>query len=543
MEKYIVLGKQLDDHKKIPFYYDLRHVIFGKVDEFIRSGKNPVIVIDGITGKEYRLRDIESASKGVAKYLQKSGIGINDVVCVSSENRWEYFAIFLACIQIGAIASPLNPVYTQDELNHALHISAPTAFVFSSLVADKVLSALRENNMKQKCYICFDKGVKGNETLKIAFFPDLMDTHYTLTSPSINPLTQTAAILYSSGTTGLPKGVMLTHRNIILFLNYLRDSPHTFISQTTVLLGLVPFFHGYGFGLVLSTLLIMSSLVILPKFEEKLFLSSIEKYKVNTLPLVPTVLHFLAKSPRVLDYDLTSIKKIICGAAPSSEEVFDVVKKRFGLPGIYHAYGMTETSILATLCPPDIKRNNSVGFLISDMACKIIDIDSKKPLPIGERGEVCLKGGYIMTGYYNNKQATDETIDSEGWLHTGDVGYLDEDHYLYIVDRIKELIKYKSYQVAPAELESALISHPGVTDAAVIGKPHEIDGEHPIAFIVKNSAMKLTSDDIILFIKGRFSPQKWLRGGVIFTKEIPKNPSGKILRNKLKEMLNLQSKL
>jgi 4-coumarate--CoA ligase len=244
---------------------------------------------------------------------------------------------------------------------------------------------------------------------------------------------------------------------------------------------------------------------------------------------------FLSKSPLVDEYDLSSIKDIGCGAASLSKEVEDQVRKRFKQDiTIRQGYGMSETT-LGTLGSVAIIKPGSVGEPVQGVYVKVIDEDGNSLGP-NKRGELCFKGNKIMKGYINDPKATSETIDKDGWLHSGDIGYYDEDRQFYIVDRLKELIKYKAFQVPPAEIEGLLLTNPKIKDCGVIGIPDEESGELPFAFVVPQSGVKLTEQEVIKFVSDNSSKAKWIRGGVKFIDEIPKNPSGKILRRELREL-------
>lgn len=272
-----------------------------------------------------------------------------------------------------------------------------------------------------------------------------------------------------------------------------------------VLLSVLPWSHVFGFFTTLGAICTKSKLVFLSKFENKQFLSSIQKYKVSVLFMVPPLMTFLAKHPIVDDYDLSSVFFVLCGAAPLSKEIKDAVQERLGIPIIHQAYGMSETlnSMSQSL---EFTKSGSVGVITKGMSAKIIDTETGKTLGENQQGELCLRGMHLMKGYIGDEQATKNTIDKDGWLHTGDIAYYDEDKEFFIVDRIKELIKYKAFQVPPAEIEAVLLGHPKIKDAAVIGKPDEESGELPMAFVVKGQE-DLTEEEVINFISGKFSDQ------------------------------------
>ena len=271
--------------------------------------------------------------------------------------------------------------------------------------------------------------------------------------------------------------------------------------------------------------------VVVPKFDPGQYLGLIQKHKATFLHIVPPIMVFLAKHPVVAKFDLTSVHTIVCGAAPLGDDIARQVKKRFpSVKSLRQGYGMTELSPVSHCSPFDNKKYGSAGVLVPNTECKIVDLESGKPAKRGERGEIWIRGPQVMKGYLNNAEATKRTIDADGFLHTGDVGYVDDEGFYYVVDRVKELIKYKGFQVPPAELEGLLLSHDGIADAAVIPKPDERGGEVPKAFVVLKPKVTLTEDEVKAFVKKNVAHYKQLRGGVVFVDKIHKSASGKILR-------------
>jgi 4-coumarate--CoA ligase len=309
-------------------------------------------------------------------------------------------------------------------------------------------------------------------------------------------------------------------------------------------LNIAPWFHVVGFvSMYIFACSGNDQMAFLTRFEEKVFYESIEKYKINFLITVPPIMVMMIKSLLFDKYDLSSVKLIACGAAPLSGETEDQVKKKFNNGLIIHqGYGMSETTygVIGTY---QISKPGSVGEPVQGIYVKVID-ESGKPLGPNQPGEICFKGDRIMRGYINDEKSTKETIDQDGWLHSGDIGYYDDDHQFFIVDRLKELIKYNGFQVAPAELEGIILTHPKVKDCGVIGIPDDNAGELPFAFVVKQPGVDVKAEEIIKHVQENVSKTKWLYGGVKFVDEIPKNPSGKILRKDMRQMYkNMKSKL
>lgn len=343
---------------------------------------------------------------------------------------------------------------------------------------------------------------------------------------------------------------MLSQANLVVVTRFCKDVLFKLgkfkDNEERVLLGLLPWFHAFGLTILTGVICgALAKLVILPKFEEALFLSCIENNRCNILFLVPPLMVFLAKHPMVADFDISSARLIICGAAPLSKELENSVLDRLQNPSltVLQGYGMSELS-LAVLLQRSNCKPGSVGDLIGGSYAKVIN-ENGESLGPNQRGELCFKGNQLMLGYIDDELATSGTIDKEGWLHTGDVGYYDDDKQFYIVDRIKELIKWKGFQVPPAEIEAILLTHPKIKDVAVIGIPDERAGEKALAYVVRSDET-LSEKDVMDFVAQTTSPAKRLHGGVQFIDVIPKNLSGKILRRELRDLYKksqLKSKL
>ncbi|EDV44260.1 uncharacterized protein Dana_GF16109, isoform B [Drosophila ananassae] len=511
------------------------------LDKYKSFGEQTVLV-DAVNGVEYSASFMHKSIVRLAYILQKLGVKNNDVVGLSSENSVDFALAMFAGFAVGATVAPLNVTYSDREVDHAINLSKPKIIFASKITIDRVAKVASKNK--------FVKGIiaisgSSKNFKNIYSLRELMDnvkfqTKPDFTSPVANKNEDVALIVCSSGTTGLPKGVQLTQMNLLATLDS-QIQPTMIPMEEVTLLTVIPWFHAFGCLTLITTACMGARLVYLPKFEENLFLSAIEKYRVMMAFMVPPLMVFLAKHPIVDKYDLSSLMVLLCGAAPLSRETEDQIKERIGVPFIRQGYGLSESTLSVLVQNDEFCKPGSVGVLKVGIYAKVIDPDTGKLLGPNERGELCFKGDGIMKGYIGDTKSTQTAI-KDGWLHTGDIGYFDDDFEFFIVDRIKELIKYKGFQVPPAEIEALLLTHDKIKDAAVIGKPDEEAGELPLAFVVKQANVQLTENDVIQFVNEHASPAKRLRGGVIFVDEIPKNPSGKILRRILREMLKKKPK-
>ncbi|XP_008193769.2 luciferin 4-monooxygenase [Tribolium castaneum] len=317
---------------------------------------------------------------------------------------------------------------------------------------------------------------------------------------------------------------------------YAMDPNFLDLNQNESTIAFLPYFYVFGCAVSLASILSGCKSIVMEKFIPDLFLANIQKHKVTKLFVVPPILQFLVKNPMVGKFDISSVVDILCGAAVVGKELEEMVQERFKVKSVRQVYGMTELCGAAAMIPKNFQKYGSSGKVVSCTQIKVCDVANGKTLAAQEIGEIRVKGDGTMKSYLKNEEETKKAFDEEGFLKTGDLGYYDEEGYFYIVDRLKEIIKYKGFQVSPAELENLLIQHPAVKDAAVVGLPDERAGELPLAFVVKQD-QNVTEKELIRFISENVSVQKHLYGGVRFIENIPKNSSEKILRLKLQELL------
>jgi acyl-CoA synthetase (AMP-forming)/AMP-acid ligase II len=480
--------------------------------------------IDGPTGRTLTYRGWAGAVRKAAGGLSSRGFRKGDVFAIYSPNLPEYAVAFHAVSLLGGIVTTINPSYTASELGHQLEDAGARALVTVPPCLDKAAHAAREAGVRE----VFVFGEANGATP----FAALLTGHGDPPAVTFDPRTQVVVLPYSSGTTGLPKGVMLTHRNLVA--NMLQSAPGMNLGERDVMLGVLPFFHIYGMVVIMNLGIHHgATIVTMPRFDLEGCLQAMEKYGVTFANVVPPLVLAFAKSPLVDKYDLSRVHTLFSGAAPLSEYVATVASARLGCR-VVQGYGLTETSPVthATRMHDGPIKVAGIGPPVPNTEARLVDVTTGAELGPNQEGEICVRGPQVMKGYLNRPDATAAMIDADGWLHTGDVGYADEDGCFFIVDRLKELIKYKGMQIAPAELEAVLLSHPLVADAAVIPLANEECGEVPKAFVVLRG--DATPEQIMGYVAERVAPYKKLRGVEVID-QIPKSPSGKILRRVLIE--------
>nr|BAI66601.1 luciferase [Pyrophorus angustus luscus] len=506
----------------------------------------PQAMVDVMTEESISYKELFEHTCLLAQSFQNCGYKMNDVMSLCAENNTKFFIPIISAWYIGMIVAPVNEDYTPDELCKVMSISKPQLVFSTKRILNKVLEVKRRTDFIKRIIVLDTvENMQGCESYAnfISRYSDgnignFKPLHY-------DPVEQVAAILCSSGTTGLPKGVMQTHTNICVRLLHALDRRcGTQVIPGVSVMVYVPFFHAFGFCISLGHFNVGLRIIMLRRFDQEVFLKAIQDYEVRSVINVPSIILFLSKSPLVDKYDLSSLKELCCGAAPLAKEVAEAAAKRLNLPGIRCGYGLTESTSANIHGLHNEFRHGTLGKVNPLMAAKIIDRNTGEALGPNQIGELCIKGPMVSKGYVNNIKATKEAIDDDGWLHSGDFGYYDDDGYFYAVDRYKELIKYKGYQVAPAELEEILLTNPCISDVAVVGIPDVEAGELPSAFVVKEAGKEITDKEVYDYLAGRVSHSKYLRGGVRFVDSIPRNVTGKITRKELlKQLLNKSSKL
>ncbi|MGI9196236.1 MAG: 4-coumarate--CoA ligase family protein [Candidatus Nanopelagicales bacterium] len=480
-------------------------------------------LVDGPSGRTYTYSQLAAMIGSFAGGLTARGLGVGDTIALMAPNIPEYAVVFHGSAVAGVAVSTINPTYTAEEVRFQLRDSGAKILVTIAMFADLAREA-----------------IEGTDVTDIVIIGEAPDGMLPVTALLAEPIgqvpvdvtEQVVVLPYSSGTTGLPKGVMLTHRNLVSNLCQIEVGLE--VEDGEIALAVLPFFHIYGMQVLMNGLLAQGATIItVPRFDLEQVLGLIQDQKVTRFFAVPPIILALAKHPLVDDYDLSSLRQVFSGAAPLSAELALEAGARINCE-VVQGYGMTEMSPVSHLTPQGHFKPGTSGVTVPNAECRIVDPVTGEDQPVGAEGELWVRGPMVMKGYLNNPEATASTIDADGWLHTGDVAIIDAEGHMTVVDRVKELIKYKGFQVAPAELEALLLTHPAVADAAVIGIPDPEAGEIPKAFVVLKPGQEVSAEEITEFTRQHVATYKVVHE-VAFVEAIPKSASGKILRRMLRD--------
>ncbi|KAI0772847.1 acetyl-CoA synthetase-like protein [Trametes elegans] len=549
----------IPDDLTIPqFLFDSHHSLGGEA----LHDRPSAWLIDDATGREVSGDQLRARIWGLANSMRlRWGIGDGDVVCIYGPNHIDYPVVLWATHRVGGIMTGANPAYTADELVYQIRTAKATVLFVHPDSLQVGLEAARTVGIPDDRIVVFDP-VPGDRHVTVGeLIREGLVQPQSWVEPRLKPgegKTKLALLFFSSGTTGRPKAVMIPHHSVIANVIQMKQYVNTHDSSLPNskkkyapgdrALGVLPFYHIYGVVVSLHFLLFVgTSLVIVPRFNFENMLKSVQRYKIAHLTLVPPMVVLLCKHPAVKNYDLRSVKTLTSGAAPLSAELTHQVARVLPNSMIGQGYGMTETCTSYSF-PQLFMRigtPGSAGVLIPGTACRILKADGTWG-GYNEPGQLVVTGPSMAIGYLDNPEATAETF-KDGWVYTGDEGYVNEKKELFIIDRIKELIKVRGFQVAPAELEGLLLDHPDVADVCVIGAPDDYSGELPFAFVsLKEGARKRVAkgpkeeqkqrDAIMQYVAERKTQFKWL-AGVAFIDVVPKNPSGKLLRRLLRDQL------
>ncbi|WP_369223417.1 4-coumarate--CoA ligase family protein [Streptomyces sp. R39] len=511
-----------------PVELPIHEAVLGRAADF---GDAPAL-IDGTDGTTITYAQLDRFHRRIAAAFADAGVRKGDVLALHSPNTVAFPTAFYAATRAGAAVTTVHPLATPEEFAKQLKDSAARWIVTVSPLLEAARRAAELAGGIAEIFVC--DSAPGHRSLI-----DMLGSTAPEPEVDIDPVEDVAALPYSSGTTGVPKGVMLTHRQIAT--NLVQLEPAVPAGPGDRILAVLPLFHIYGLtALMNAPLRTGATVVVLPRFELETFLAAIQNHRITGLYVAPPIVLALAKHPAVADYDLSSLKYVMSAAAPLDARLAAACSQRLGLPPVAQAYGMTELSPGTHVVPLAAMHQappGTVGKLIAGTEMRIVSLDDpRKDIGTGEPGEILIRGPQVMKGYLGRPDATADMIDTDGWLHTGDVGHVDTDGWLFVVDRVKELIKYKGFQVAPAELEALLLAHPGIADAAVVGAYNEDGNEIPHAFVVRQpAAADLTENETMLYVAERVAPYKRVRK-VTFITGVPRAASGKILRRELRAL-------
>ncbi|KAF1800951.1 hypothetical protein V8B55DRAFT_1589592 [Mucor lusitanicus] len=502
------------------------------------------VYIDANTDETVSYGELKTLIRQATAGFQRIGLKRGDCVCVYSPNHLGVPPIFLSVLASGGHVSPTNPAFNVGELEKLLIMSKAKYLIAHSFNLEIALEAAKLVGIPASNVWCINDDPKKRAKHWKEMVANSVEEADPINYTAAECRNTLAYLCFSSGTTGPPKGVKISHHNFIanaVELNQLTQASSALQSDGN-LLAIVPLFHILDlFRFINMSLFEGRATVLMAQYDLEKMCQMIDKHKVTTVVVVPPMLLHLLNSPHIVDkYDFSHVKAFHVGAAPVSLAMADAITKKFQKP-VLQGYGMTEVASVLTAQTPETYMPGSVGRMIGGIDAKVVDEDGKD-LPAGERGEICIKGPIVMLGYLDNPKATAETIDSNGYLHTGDIGYVDKLGNWFIVDRCKELIKFNAYQIAPAELEDTLLTCPLVSDAAVIGIFDEKrQTEVPRAYISLSPAGKAleeqeTIEQIHRFINAKVIHYKKLRGGIQLIDVVPKSVSGKILRKELRAL-------
>jgi long-chain acyl-CoA synthetase len=536
----------------VPFTLEYPEIpIYAFLDESAK--KHPDAVATIFQDKRITYRELKEAVDRFATALQKLGVARRDKVALFLPNIPQFVISYYGALKAGAIVVPISPLYKEREVSHQIHDSGAKTLVVLDVLYPAVENVMGELGLERtivtgiKDYMPTVKGLLGSLLGKVPSYKVVMGDKMHLfldlikgypPSPEaveVDPKKDLALLQYTGGTTGIPKGAMLTHYNLVsnaLMCNAWLKAKE----REEIQINVIPLYHIYGMTVTMNNAIASTgSMVLFPRFDAKEVLTAIQKYRATIFGGVPTLYSALINTPDISKYDLSSIKFCISGASPLPPEV---QKKFMELTGgvLVEGYGLTEASPVTHANPLDptmeTVKIGSIGLTWPDTEAGIMDKETGELLPFGDIGELVIRGPQVMKGYWNMQEETDAVL-KDGWLHTGDIARMDEEGYFYIVDREKDLIKFRGYSVYPREIEDVLYEHPAVKIAAVVGKPDEVSGEIPKAFLVLKDGAEATEEEMIEFVRERIAPYKRIRE-VEFRDELPTTLVGKVLKKDLK---------
>lgn len=513
-----------------------------------RASADKPIIIDGDTGAAWSYEKFIDFVARLAGGLREHGVSHGSVVALIAPNSPEFVIAFHAIARLGATVTTINPQYSSAEINAQLLDCKPELAFCADNCLPALIQAEASKNLAQIVSLPgadvhnTNTGIQTgtteqapatlDSTTPVTTFSSLLGD--TIDQQALDPESTICVLPYSSGTTGIPKGVMLSHTNLVA--NTIQTNAAQNYSNDESALAVLPFFHIYGMQVLMNCLLAAGvTIVTMRRFDMEGALSLIQKHQITRFFAVPPIVLGFAKHPAVEKYNIESLRQVFSGAAPLGGELANEASKRIGCP-VVQGYGMTELSPVTHLTVGSDYKSGSSGVAIANTESRIVAEDGNDVAP-GEVGELWIRGPQVMKGYLGNDRATADCLDKDGWLRTGDLSRIDEDGHMFIVDRLKELIKYKGFQIAPAELEALIISFPEIADVAVIGVTDEESGEVPKAYVQLQPGQSLSAEQLKTRLEPELASYKRLHF-VEFVDSIPKSASGKILRRLLRQQSN-----
>jgi long-chain acyl-CoA synthetase len=478
-------------------------------------------------------KDLQNLAESCALGLQRVGVKKGDRVAIFAPSSLEFIIAWFGAVRLGAVVIPVNIMLKARESKYILENAEVHTLIVHQSQVDMVNSFRSSLPFLKNSVVVGKQPPAGSRS-----FADLISEGPSRAMMVVCAPDDTATMIYTSGTTGFPKGAMITHANLYSNVQGIIEALH--LDENMIRVSVTPLFHAMGLTVnMLAVTTLGATAIIQAKLDFEEFLKANEKYRATMISGAPALHYLLAYDPRTEKYDLFSWKVAMSGSAPLPVEVLRKFEEKFKIPMI-EAYGLTEVTTAATANPfSGVRKPGSVGLPLRDLEVKIFD-DQDRDVPVGEVGEIVIRGPAVMKGYYNNPQATAETLRG-GWLHTGDLGKMDEDGYVYILDRKKDMIICSGYNVYPREIEELLHTHPAVLEAAVIGIPDPKRGESPMAFIILRPGQKIKQEELIQFCRDNLAAYKVIKA-VKFMEEFPRNPNRKVLKRELREIVAASEK-
>ena len=539
----------------VPHSFDFPRIpLFSLVD---RTAEHfPDAVAMSFYGRKIRYREFQALTRKMADVLRRLGVKKGDRVAIMLPNCPQTVITYYGALRIGAVVVNTNPLYVEREMTHQFNDAGAETLVTLDLFYEKSMKTMQKTRLKRIIFTGVQdflpfflkflyplKAKREGQWVEVSPSPgegvyrwkDLMKEATDQVKDEEVESEEIALLQYTGGTTGVAKGVMLTHRNLVANAYQVRLWIPSAVEGEEKALAVLPFFHVYGMTTAMNlAVLIAAEMILVPRFEIKQILHIIHKERPTIFPGVPTMYQAINTMEGVHKFDLSSIKYCISGAAPLPLEVMRRFKELTGAK-LVEGYGLTEASPVTHANPLEgVIKEGSIGIPFPDTDSKVVDLETGEDLPVGEAGELCVKGPQVMKGYWNMEDETKKVLTEDGWLKTGDIARMDEDGYFFIVDRKKDMIIAGGYNIYPRDIDEVLFTHPKVLDAVAVGVPDPYRGETVKAFVVLKPGETATEEEIIAYCRERLARYK-VPKLVEFRDELPKSLIGKVLRKVLRE--------